>query len=58
MCFANKDNIFGRMSRIKSRAQVEVCGDCGASGLLFTLRSRSNDSPDKCSAGEVKVNND
>lgn len=33
MCFANRENIFEKMSRIKSRAQVESCGDCGASGL-------------------------
>lgn len=27
------------MSRIKSRAQIEICGDCGASGLfIFDIR--------------------
>lgn len=46
MCFANKENIFTKMSRIKSRAQIEICGDCGASGMfiffLFFLLSGGN----------------
>lgn len=30
MCFANKDRLFTRMSRVKSRTQTEICGDCCA----------------------------
>ncbi|KAG4075062.1 hypothetical protein HA402_008127 [Bradysia odoriphaga] len=30
MCFAtNKERLFSRMSRVKSRTQIEICGDCG-----------------------------
>lgn len=34
MCFANKDTLLGKMSRVKSRAQIEICGDCSASGWV------------------------
>lgn len=30
------------MSRIKSRAQIECCGDCGASGKLIVHASACN----------------
>lgn len=42
MCFANKERLFSRMSRVKSRTQIEICGDCGAgisSSLLVALSS-------------------